>query len=106
VTTTGGQVGQRAALHIRLFVSGRDAPRSSRAIAAVEDALATLEPGAAREIVDVIETPDAAEEARVMVTPLLLRVSPGPQLRVIGDLSAASREELLQWIHEGVEADR
>lgn len=106
MTTTGGQVGRRAGLHIRLFVSGRGAPRSIRAVGAVEAALESHRLDAVLEVVDVLEQPEIAEEARVMVTPLLLRVAPGPQLRVIGDLSAASSEELVQWIHEGLGEDR
>jgi circadian clock protein KaiB len=39
------------------------------------------------EIVDVLEDPAAAEDARIVATPTLLRYSPGPPRRLIGDLS-------------------
>ncbi|MEM9385392.1 MAG: circadian clock KaiB family protein [Pseudomonadota bacterium] len=38
-------------------------------------------------VVDVLETPEVAEESRVMATPTLIKESPGPVRRVIGDLS-------------------
>jgi|GEM_PF-843951 len=39
------------------------------------------------EIVDVLERPDLAEEDRVFATPALVRRSPGPVRKLIGDLS-------------------
>ncbi|MCG8423997.1 MAG: ATP-binding protein [Proteobacteria bacterium] len=39
------------------------------------------------EVVDVIERPAVAEEHRVLTTPALLKLSPPPQRRIIGDLS-------------------
>ena len=38
-------------------------------------------------IVDVLENPDAAETANVIATPTLIRRSPSPVRRLIGDLS-------------------
>ncbi|MGL4460702.1 MAG: circadian clock KaiB family protein [Planctomycetia bacterium] len=40
-------------------------------------------------VVDVLVTPAAAEEARILATPTLVRESPPPPLRVVGDLSDA-----------------
>lgn len=39
------------------------------------------------EIVDVLERPDVAEEEQIMATPTIVRLSPSPRVRVIGDLS-------------------
>lgn len=39
------------------------------------------------EIIDVLEQPEAAEEARVLATPTLIKRLPPPLRRVIGDLS-------------------
>jgi|tagenome__1003787_1003787.scaffolds.fasta_scaffold20413820_2 circadian clock protein KaiB len=39
------------------------------------------------EIVDVLERPDLAEADRVFATPTLLRLSPPPVRKLIGDLS-------------------
>ncbi len=39
------------------------------------------------EIIDVLEQPQAAEDARVLATPTLIKQLPPPLRRVIGDLS-------------------
>lgn len=39
------------------------------------------------EIVDILEAPDAAEAAHILVTPTLIRRAPLPVRRIIGDLS-------------------
>ncbi|GAA4488457.1 circadian clock KaiB family protein [Actinoallomurus oryzae] len=43
------------------------------------------------EIIDVTERPDQAEEARILATPTVIRLTPPPQLRVVGDLSDHER---------------
>lgn len=43
------------------------------------------------EVIDAVERPDLAEEARVFATPTVVRVEPAPQRRVIGDLSDHER---------------
>lgn len=45
------------------------------------------------EIIDVLERPDLAEEARILATPTLIKQLPPPLRRVIGDLS--DKEKLL-----------
>lgn len=39
------------------------------------------------EIIDVLEHPQAAEDARILATPTLIKQLPPPLRRVIGDLS-------------------
>jgi circadian clock protein KaiB len=47
-------------------------------------------------IVDVFERPDLAVEDQVYVTPMLIRVSPLPRCRIIGNLS--DRTAVLQLL--------
>lgn len=72
---------------LRLFVAGKT-PRSEQAIANLER-ICEQELGDRYEllIVDVLEHPEAAEEARVLATPTLIKQLPPPIRRVIGDLS-------------------
>ena len=73
-----------------LYVAG-DTPRSRSARAT----LAWLADGASTEtsteVVDVVESPERAESARVLLTPTLVREEPLPQRRVVGDLGAGAR---------------
>lgn len=39
------------------------------------------------DIIDVLDQPEAAEEARIMATPTVIRIAPMPHRRVVGDLS-------------------
>ncbi|MFI9029193.1 circadian clock KaiB family protein [Streptomyces sp. NPDC053560] len=39
------------------------------------------------QIVDAVERPELAEEGRILATPTVIRLSPPPQRRVVGDLS-------------------
>ena len=50
-----------------------------------------LSGGASIEVVDVRERPEEAEAAGVLATPLLVRVSPEPVRRIVGDLSDTER---------------
>lgn len=43
------------------------------------------------EIVDVIDDAGRADDARIIATPTVVRVSPAPQLRVVGDLSVTDQ---------------
>ena len=77
-------------VRLRLYVAG-NAPNSVRAIA---NAMAICEehfPAAHElEIVDLLEYPRRALEDEVIVTPTLIKVSPKPVQRVIGNLSDTS----------------
>lgn len=39
------------------------------------------------DVIDILEDPEAAERARIIATPTLIRRSPQPERRVIGDIS-------------------
>lgn len=77
-------------LVIELYVLGR-APSTETALANLRRICERhlRAPGAFRlQIIDVLENPQAAEDARVTATPTLLRRAPGPLAYVVGDLSA------------------
>lgn len=75
----------------RLFVAGETA-RSLRAAAHVRQLCsAALDDDYELEIVDVLERPDLADEARILATPTVIKQAPLPLRRVIGDLSDLAR---------------
>lgn len=79
----------------RMYVAGR----SRRSQAAEENLRALCDfylPGCHEiEIVDATEQPALAEEERILATPIVIRKSPLPGYRVIGDLSDRSRAAFL-----------
>jgi circadian clock protein KaiB len=72
---------------LKLYVAGKT-PRAELAIANLRR-ICEQELGGRYElaIIDVIESPEAAEEARILATPTLIKHLPPPLRRVIGDLS-------------------
>jgi circadian clock protein KaiB len=75
----------------RLFVAGETA-RSLRAAAHIRSLCAqALDDDYELEIIDVLERPDLADEARILATPTVIKASPPPLRRVIGDLSDLER---------------
>jgi circadian clock protein KaiB len=56
------------------------------------------------KIIDLKENPNLAESEKILATPMLVKESPGPKLRIIGDLSnkekLISLLELEQYDHE------
>ena len=89
-------------LSLRLFVTG-DSPDSSAAIANLK---ALFPNGASSqveiEIVDVQREPGRAARDGILVTPTLLKLSPSPPCRVLGNLK--NHEALLQLL--GIERPR
>ena len=75
-------------LQLELYVTGRSM-RSEAAIANLERILvrSRLEGRYQLVIVDVLDQPDAAEAANIVATPTLIRRSPAPVRRLVGDLS-------------------
>jgi circadian clock protein KaiB len=74
-------------IHLRLWISARSA-RSLRAIQVGEELSRRLSAiGGSCDILDVGEHPDLAAEDRILATPTLVRESPEPLLRIIGDVS-------------------
>lgn len=79
-------------IHFKLYVAGRATPRSQRAIANLRRLCgADLEGRCEVEVVDVVEDPAAAETARILMTPTLVKEAPAPARRVTGDLSDSDK---------------
>jgi circadian clock protein KaiB len=80
---------------LRLVVTGQtiSAKRARAALAELESRLiAERGPGAVvSEVVDVLAMPDIAARDDIFATPTIVRLSPGPSLRVFGDLSSADQ---------------
>ncbi|MBF0215046.1 MAG: circadian clock protein KaiB [Magnetococcales bacterium] len=43
------------------------------------------------EIIDILHHPDQAEKYRILAAPTLVRLSPDPPVKIVGDLSSAIR---------------
>jgi circadian clock protein KaiB len=72
---------------LKLFISGRTW-RAERAIANLRRICdQELEGESEIVIIDVLENPHMAEQARILATPTLIKELPLPQRRIIGDLS-------------------
>ena len=87
----GELITKKAALQLRLYVAG-NAPNS---MSAIENAKAICEEHFAEryelEIVDMLEHPRRALTDGIIVTPTLLKLSPPPVRRAVGNLSDASQ---------------
>lgn len=81
----------RRIVHLRLYVAGH-APNSTRALANLRRLLQEHLPDQNHlEIINVLEDPQRALAEGVLITPTLVRVSPGPIMYVMGDLSETAR---------------
>ena len=71
----------------RLFITGAS-PNSSRAIANLTEICEThLKDSYELEIIDVYQDPRIAEQEQIIALPLLIKSSPQPERRLIGDMS-------------------
>ena len=76
---------------LTLFVAGTGV-LSQRAIANVERVCKEdLGGDCELEIVDISADPGAAEKNRIVAVPTLIKRSPGPAVRLVGDLSETER---------------
>ncbi len=76
---------------LKLYIAGHNS-RSERAIVNLKQICETELAGDYQMlIIDVLETPQLAEEQRILATPTLVREMPPPSRRVIGDLSDRER---------------
>lgn len=72
---------------LKLYVTGTS-PRTEMAVANLRRLCEhELKGEYELEIIDVLEHPQAAEDARILATPTLIKQLPPPLRRVIGDLS-------------------
>ncbi len=89
--TKVGKALKTSALKLRLYVAG-NAPNSLRAIENLRAFCAdTLCDAHELEIVDLLKEPARALADGIIVTPTLLKLSPLPARRVIGNLSDAAK---------------
>jgi circadian clock protein KaiB len=83
--------GTAGAYRLRLFVAGSSA-RSLRTIHDLRQLCHHALGGVVDlEVVDIYQQPDLAERDRVVAAPTLLRLSPSPVRRLVGDLSDEQR---------------
>ena len=82
---------QKGQYVLRLYVAG-STPQSSRAITNIKKICEThLKDHYALTVVDLYEHRERAQEDQIMVAPTLIRQSPSPVRRLIGDLSQTDR---------------
>lgn len=81
-------------LRLCLFVAGHG-PNSLAARANLRAFLDGRGVEADLEVVDVLSQPERGLGAGVLITPMLLRISPSPELRIAGSLTDAAVLELL-----------
>lgn len=85
---------------LQLYVTGMSA-RSTSAIANLGQICERHLKGAYEiEIVDVLEDPARADQAKILATPTLIKLWPLPERRIIGDLS--DRDQVLRGLAGGV----
>lgn len=79
---------------LRLYITGQTAS-SRQAVSNLKTLCAAELDGGVYEIeiIDVLENPQLAEEAKVLATPTLIRKLPLPMRKIIGDLG--DREKVL-----------
>jgi circadian clock protein KaiB len=76
---------------LRLFVTGAS-PNSTRAITNLKKICEThLKDNYELEIIDVYQQPTIAETEQIIALPLLIKKSPSPERRLIGDMSDTER---------------
>ncbi|MEB3356362.1 MAG: circadian clock KaiB family protein [Synechococcales bacterium] len=72
---------------LKLYVTG-ETPRAKFAIANLRRFCEAKLAGQYKiMVIDVLQQPDLAEEEGILVTPTLVKESPAPAQRIIGDLS-------------------
>lgn len=78
---------------LKLYVTGKT-PRSERAIFNLKEICENELAGNYKlQVIDVLESPQLAEDDRILVTPTLIKLLPPPIRRIIGDLS--DKEQVL-----------
>jgi circadian clock protein KaiB len=72
---------------LKLYITGRT-HSSQRAVENLRQLMDQQVPGTYEvTIVDVLENPQEAESERILATPTLIKESPPPPRRILGDLS-------------------
>jgi circadian clock protein KaiB len=83
---TRPRAGRRAPLRLRLYVAG-ESPNSNLARTNLQASIAHLASSeVSLEVIDVLRNPERGLVDGVLVTPTLIRITPSPEQRVIGNL--------------------
>lgn len=89
--TGGEQQDSREIWELRLFVSDQ-APKSVAAYANLKRICEEHVPGRYRiEVIDLIQQPQLAREEQILAIPTVVRRSPLPPRRIVGDLSSTEK---------------
>ncbi len=76
---------------LKLYVAG-NTPNSIRALKTLKDILDQEFQGVyALKVIDVLKSPQLAEEDKILATPTLSKILPPPVRKIIGDLSDRER---------------
>lgn len=77
-----------------IYVAGKT-PAGIRAVANLKEICAGYRADRAYDIrvIDILENPQAAEDEKVIATPMIVKERPPPQRRLVGDLS--DREQVV-----------
>jgi circadian clock protein KaiB len=76
---------------MKLYISGKT-PKSNRAVASVKKICEEHYAGRYElAVIDILEDPEAAEREQIMATPMLIKESPAPARRIVGDLTNKSK---------------
>lgn len=78
-----------AGLSLRIYVAGQS-PNSTLALTRIRALCAQVKHPCELEVVDLLAHPERALRDGVVLTPLVVRVFPQPEVRVVGNLSDAN----------------
>ncbi len=100
LTDANAQKNYSAKYQLRLFVTGAS-PNSIRAISNIKNICEKFLKGSYElEIVDIYQQPLIAEREQIVALPLLIKRTPGPERRLIGDMS--NTEKVLSGLGLGL----
>lgn len=86
-TTDASAASERRRVRVRLYVAG-EGPNSTAAVRTLRDLLTS--PAGKHielEIIDVLQSPERGLREGVLVTPMLVKLEPRPERRILGNLS-------------------
>ena len=82
----------RSQWNLSLFIAGTEHPSSRAAYANIKRICDEHLPGEySLHVVDITESPEAATSQQILAIPTLVRSSPKPTRRIIGDLADTNR---------------
>ncbi len=88
--------------YFRLYIAGANEPKSLRAIDNFHRLAERIPSDCDLDVIDIYEQLEEAEADRISATPTLVKVSPLPTQKIVGDLS--DRDRVLAVL--GIKPDR